>query len=136
MNAKQIAAISAALNLANGKRRGRLADVDTVLDLVRRVAAGADGTGIRRTCGTVANSYTYRAPATVITAVRVGDTVRVRIEEGNAVKIAGGGRGWQEGSKSLSISELLTADLSIVRKCPIAAIPLASAKRTAAKKAA
>lgn len=125
MNAKQIASLSAALALANGKRRERLADLSDVIRVIRLVAIGKDGAGLRRICGTVANSYSYRAPATTITAARVGDVVRVRVDLGNAAKVAGGGNGYAEGTKSANVRALL-ADLP---PSDAILIPLASAKR-------
>ena len=133
MNAKQIAAIESALATANGRRRHRLASIEDVLTIVRIVASGADGTGMRRTCGTVPNSYSYKANATVITAVRAGDVVRVRVREGNAARVAGGGKGHTESAANVDVRELLSPSNAAES---FIAIPVASAKRPVAKKSA
>lgn len=123
MNKGQIAQLQTALDAANGKRRERLADMGDVMGVIVRVAKGADGTGLRKTCGTVAKAYGRPASATQITAVRAGDEVRVRITDGWAATVAGGGNGYVESAKNISVSDLLaSADGAIV-------IPLASAKR-------
>lgn len=125
MNATHTAAILSALSAANGKRRERTADIDDAARIIRLVAKGADRTGLRRTCGTVANSY--RAAATIICAARVGDVVRVWVFEGNAAKVAGGGNGFTESAKNQDAARLLGE----TPPDRMFAIPVSAAKRKA-----
>jgi len=128
MNASHINQIRTAIDRANGKRRERLASLHTVLDVIQRVAKGPDGAGIRHICGTVPNAYKYSASATHIIAARVGDVVRVRIVEGHAAKVAGGGAGFAEGSKSAILASLIAATAGNAFDGTIE-IPVASARR-------
>ena len=128
MNANHISQIRLALARANGKRRERIAYLPAVLHVVIRVAKGESEQGLCRICGTVPNSCKYAASATHIIAARVGDVVRVRIVDGYAAKVSGGGAGFAEGSKSADVAGLLAAEAGALPTGTIE-IPVASARR-------
>ena len=128
MNAHQTNQIREALTRANGKRRERIAALHTALDVVIRVAKGPAGAGLRHICGTVPNSYKYAASATHIIAARVGDVVRLRIVDGYAAKVSGGGAGFAEGSRSADVASLVSAEAGALPVGTIE-IPVASARR-------
>ena len=128
MNTKQIAAIASLLETANGKRRTRTADLSQVCSLVRRVARGADGAGVRVIYGTVSNSYGYSAAATMACAVRQGAVVRVLVISTRAANVPGGGSGVAESAKNGTVKALLTGGFQATLTVEI---PLESAKRAA-----
>jgi len=125
VNAQQIAALTAALIAANGKRRERTASLADVERVVSDAARGIPGMGVRATFGCVSNSYNSRAVATQVTAARVGDVVRVRITCGNAARKSGGGPDYVVSEWNRDVTALL-ADAAPAGTIEI---PVRSAKR-------
>lgn len=109
MNTTTKEQLKKALDTANGKRRARTATMHDVESIVRRGATLPSGQGFRATFGTVANGYDWRAPATQITVVRVGEELRMRIACGNAAKVAGGGSDYVESTKNRDVTALLAS---------------------------